>query len=343
MNHLIKRLLFILLFSFIFPLYQVGDQISQNDQDRYFDICYGAEEHGFNDDSSIGDPQLSLGDLNGYTNGTGIFYVTMIDMAASWCTPCWNAIGQMAAIEDWYSNNPNVVVITNLDDIGQPYSCQQWGDHHQDFNEDVIPLMTDDGNQDVIWSWLQTGSAFPSTAYIDHTMTVFHKANNPSFGTAISVIDNMVSECGDLCTLSPPVSLFEYSVSGNTVSFFDLSEFASEGWIISNWSWDFGDGNISNEQNPVHTYMSDGIYTVSLFIETDIGVESNIYSEDIQIGTSNILLGDVNSDGNINISDVILLLNYIFSDTYNSVGDLNEDQILNIADIILLVNFILDN
>ena len=73
-----------LLFSFIFPLYQVGDQISQNDQDIYFDICYGAEEHGFGNDSSIGNPVLSLGDLNGYANGTGIFYVTMIDMAASW-------------------------------------------------------------------------------------------------------------------------------------------------------------------------------------------------------------------------------------------------------------------
>ena len=194
----------------------------------------------------------------------------------------------MAAIEDWYSNNPNVVIITNLDDIGQPYSCQQWGDHHQDFNEDVFPLMTDDGNQDVIWGWLQTGSAFPSTAYIDHTMTVFHKANNPSFGTAISIIDNMVAECGDLCTLSPPQSLFEYSVSGNTVSFFDLSQFASEGWIISDWSWNFGDGNISNEQNPVHTYTSDGIYTVSLFIETDIGIQSSVYTEDIQIGTLNV-------------------------------------------------------
>ena len=80
-----KKLCLLLFFaSFIFPLYQVGDQISQNDQDRYFDICYGAEEHGFNNDSSIGNPQLSLGDLNGYANGTGIFYVTMIDMAASW-------------------------------------------------------------------------------------------------------------------------------------------------------------------------------------------------------------------------------------------------------------------
>ena len=245
----------------------------------------------------------------------------------------------MAAIEDWYSNNPNVVIITNLDDIGQPYSCQQWGDHHQDFNEDVIPLMTDDGNQDVIWGWLQSGSAFPSTAYIDHNMTVFHKANNPSFGTAISIIDNMVDECGDLCTLSPPESLFEYTVSENTVSFFDLSDLASEGWIISDWSWSFGDGNISNEQNPIHTYIADGTYTVSLFITTDIGIESSVYTEDIEIKT----LGDLNYDGNINISDIIILINYIFSDTYESVADLNEDQILNIADIVLLVNFILGN
>ncbi len=35
------------------------------------------------------------------------------------------------------------------------------------------------------------------------------------------------------------------------------------------WTWDFGDGNVSNQQNPVHTYQQDGIYTVGLRI-TDI-------------------------------------------------------------------------
>ena len=32
------------------------------------------------------------------------------------------------------------------------------------------------------------------------------------------------------------------------------------------WAWTFGDGNTSNQQNPVHTYQNDGIYTVSLRI-----------------------------------------------------------------------------
>ena len=104
----------------------------------------------------------------------------------------------MVGIENSYSENPNVKIITNLDDIGQPRTCEQWGDRFLDFDE-VIPLITDDGPQNILWDWFNTGGAFPSTAYIDHTMTVYYKANNPSFGPAISTIDSMLDECGDLC------------------------------------------------------------------------------------------------------------------------------------------------
>jgi hypothetical protein len=71
-----------LFFSFLLPLYQVGDQISLNDQARNFEVCYGAEHHGIEIDH--GTYSLALGDYNGYTNDSGIFYVMMIDMAASW-------------------------------------------------------------------------------------------------------------------------------------------------------------------------------------------------------------------------------------------------------------------
>ena len=189
----------------------------------------------------------------------------------------------MAGIEGWYSNNPNVKIITNLDDIGQPYSCTQWGNEHENYG--AIPLMTDDGNQDVIWGWFNTGSAFPSTVYIDHTMTVHFKANNPSASVAMSTIDGMLSECGDLCVLSPPTALFEYAIDGNTVSFIVLSEIINDGWIISEWDWDFGDGNTSTASNPVHTYVEDGSYSVSLTITTDTGFESDAYIDNIIIGT----------------------------------------------------------
>ncbi|MDF3129955.1 PKD domain-containing protein, partial [Kiritimatiellaeota bacterium B1221] len=38
---------------------------------------------------------------------------------------------------------------------------------------------------------------------------------------------------------------------------------------IISWSWNFGDGNSSNLQNPVHTYTTTGVFTVSLTV-TDI-------------------------------------------------------------------------
>ena len=72
----------LLLISFSFSVYQVGDQINLNDQARRFQVFYGGEEHGLEIDH--GSYTLALGDYNGYTNDSGIFYVMMIDMAASW-------------------------------------------------------------------------------------------------------------------------------------------------------------------------------------------------------------------------------------------------------------------
>ncbi|OUW11206.1 MAG: hypothetical protein CBD26_03395 [Candidatus Pelagibacter sp. TMED166] len=81
-NMCIRKILTLALLSFSFAIYQVGDQISQNDQDRVFEVCYGAEHHGI--EPVGGRYNLTLGDYNGFTNDTGIFYVLMIDMAASW-------------------------------------------------------------------------------------------------------------------------------------------------------------------------------------------------------------------------------------------------------------------
>ena len=46
-----------------------------------------------------------------------------------------------------------------------------------------------------------------------------------------------------------------------TVQFTDISS-----GTIDTWFWDFGDGQTSNLQNPVHTYVSKGIYTVTLTV-----------------------------------------------------------------------------
>ncbi|MBN2103586.1 SBBP repeat-containing protein [bacterium] len=50
----------------------------------------------------------------------------------------------------------------------------------------------------------------------------------------------------------------------------------SSSGIINEWLWDFGDGDSSNEQNPVHTYQTADTFTVSLTIEGLGGSDTHI-------------------------------------------------------------------
>ena len=65
------------------------------------------------------------------------------------------------------------------------------------------------------------------------------------------------------------------------------------------------------------------------------------------ISISDLETGDINMDGNINITDIVLLIEHIISDNsiYNShqlfLSDLNNDTLMNVTDIILVIEKIL--
>lgn len=74
-----------------------------------------------------------------------------------------------------------------------------------------------------------------------------------------------------------PVAGFTTSVEGSLVTFEDLSSDALDaldGGIV-NWAWDFGDGNTSDEQNPVHVYADLGEYTVTLTVTDNGGLQAS--------------------------------------------------------------------
>ncbi|MHC1626307.1 MAG: beta strand repeat-containing protein [Methanoculleaceae archaeon] len=54
----------------------------------------------------------------------------------------------------------------------------------------------------------------------------------------------------------------------------------------TSWSWDFGDGNTSTEQNPSHTYVTSGVYTVTLTVENAISSDSLERADYITVGAS---------------------------------------------------------
>jgi PKD repeat protein len=73
--------------------------------------------------------------------------------------------------------------------------------------------------------------------------------------------------------LNPPLCVAAFSSSqftvcaGDTLTFFDESYHS-----VSNWSWDFGDGQILTgtdplvHKNPIHTYTEPGVYNVTLTV-----------------------------------------------------------------------------
>ncbi|MBN2215498.1 MAG: PKD domain-containing protein [Bacteroidales bacterium] len=120
-------------------------------------------------------------------------------------------------------------------------------------SEDTIPLGTfSPGNYLLIYDWLDTVSfrVYPCQEDCQAYFTYIY------------------AKCTDAKCI-------------NTVAFLD----SSKGDVVT-WLWDFGDGTGSDEQNPVHTYESSGIYEVCLTINTSDGCTST-YCEKVPVGPVN--------------------------------------------------------
>ena len=65
-----------------------------------------------------------------------------------------------------------------------------------------------------------------------------------------------------------PTSDFDFTRSGYDISF------SSQSTGGDTYNWDFGDGENSNEENPMHTYQGDGDYTVILIVSNGCGMDT---------------------------------------------------------------------
>ena len=81
----------------------------------------------------------------------------------------------------------------------------------------------------------------------------------------------------------PPMANFTFSQldKPGEYSFVDVSSNNPE-----SWSWDFGDGNTSDLQNPTHTYTADGLFTACLTATNNFGSDESCVNIDINVSTS---------------------------------------------------------
>jgi PKD repeat protein len=132
-------------------------------------------------------------------------------------------------------------------------------------------LSTNSPNQ---WLW-DFGDGNTSTEQNpDHTY-----ATPGTYEICLTVTNNAgsVTTCQTIAVVLIPVADFEFMDDGiGTVTFTDVS--INE---PTSWSWDFGDGNMSTEQNPVHTYSATGNYTVCLRAINSAG--DNVTCQDLGV------------------------------------------------------------
>ncbi len=122
---------------------------------------------------------------------------------------------------------------------------------------------------------------------------------NTSYRITITAQPGPSSTCADamkftrVAQASPPVADFSadsvYGGAPYTIQFTDMSL-----GNVTDWLWNFGDGNTSTEENPVHEYLEPGDYTVSLTVENSSGSDTETRQNYIHIlaAAENIYLCD---------------------------------------------------
>ena len=121
-------------------------------------------------------------------------------------------------------------------------------------------------NNPTNWTWDFGDSGTSNSA------SAVHVYSNPGTYTVTLTVANeggSSSTTQQVVVRNRPQAGFDFGVSGNRVDFTDQSSDNS-----TQWRWDFGDGNTSNERNPSHTYGRAGNFRVTLTASNDVGSTS---------------------------------------------------------------------
>lgn len=118
-----------------------------------------------------------------------------------------------------------------------------------------------------------------STSTEENPTVVFTSAGEKTVTLTVTAADGTKVSGSQKITLQRTNGLPEASFThdpeapsiGDEVTFTDTSV-DSDGEIVS-WAWDFGDGNRSELQSPIHTYTASGSYTVTLTVTDNDGGE----------------------------------------------------------------------
>tara|TARA_B100001029_G_scaffold171764_1_gene168864 strand:+ start:2175 stop:3176 length:1002 start_codon:yes stop_codon:yes gene_type:complete len=120
-------------------------------------------------------------------------------------------------------------------------------------------------------------------------------------------------------------------------------------WSYPNWPSHIDHIIISNELFSIFEHEQSYCKTIKIDEYMDGGFyqyDQNISDHRpvaIKLAIHNIILGDINQDGLLNIQDILLIINLILNNQQNNIADINSDETIDILDIIQIINIILTN
>lgn len=141
----------------------------------------------------------------------------------------------------------------------------------------TITLTAYEGN--IQWQESENGTVWtdiPGAVSADYTTdaltnNMFFRAN-VNLGSCPESQSNVI----EITVIEAPEAYFLYNTNNQEISFLNNSANST------NYFWNFGDGNTSTFENPVHTYSSSDTYTVTLMAINNVCPDDD-YSEDIVV------------------------------------------------------------
>jgi PKD repeat protein len=131
----------------------------------------------------------------------------------------------------------------------------------------------------VSWNWDLGDGEISNATDFEHTYD-----SSGIFTIILEVLNNNGCSSIDSQTISVldrPTAQFSFAAlacSTDPVEFTDLSTTPS-GTSITSWSWNFGDGGGSSDQNPDHLFILTGNYTITLVVTNNLGCNDTIQKE----------------------------------------------------------------
>ena len=148
----------------------------------------------------------------------------------------------------------------------------------------AAPMVLCNGQQSTLTATPGGGVPAYSVAWNPGNMSGNMQNVTPAATTTYSITVTDANGCTanttTTVTVNPvPNATFSASVTAGCdpvcVNFTDMSTIPAPG-VISAWDWDFGDGNLSTSQDPVHCYTTPGVYTVILTAKSTNGCVNTI-------------------------------------------------------------------